>query len=248
MKKIYIFCLLVLVSPYSFAQLNMGLKINWAVNNFVFKTAEGERISRSSMYQNINPGNDFLFTLSGGAMANYKLNHRFSIQSELILNTAKTGFTETLFYTDSQGEQGATVNSFNVNMQYLEIPILAKMSFGKKVTFDVMAGGFAGYLLSAKQSTETGTLEIIGDTIPSSLASTSINYPTHNVISDYTKFNAGVLLGCSVTMRDRLVFEIRLNRGLVNINKTNDVKINTLQGQFTVGWYLFRQKAKAANQ
>jgi hypothetical protein len=231
MKKLFLLILLLLISALSYAQLSAGLKLNWNFNRLIIKTA-----SANENYSDPHIGIEKTLSLSGSAMAKYRLNHRFSMQSELVFDAFKTNFAK-IEYTNQQDET-ATYNNFNINMNYLEIPCMAKISFGNKVTFDIFSGGYVGYLLSAKQSTDDGVLSVPNQLIP-------INYPPHNVRREYTSFNAGVLAGLSVTMDNRMVFELRLNRGLVNINKNGSAKMYTLQGQFSVGWYLFRQKKKA---
>jgi hypothetical protein len=132
-------------------------------------------------------------------------------------------------------------------MNYLEIPCMGKISFGDEITFDVLAGAYVGYLLSAKQSTDNGKLNMPGDTTYKAFYGPepkTIDYPIHNVRSDYTTFNSGVLVGMSVTIHDKVTLEVRLNRGLVNINKMGSAKINTIQTQVSVGWYMFRHKKK----
>ena len=232
MKKIASTILLIVcISTVTHAQLNLGLKLNWNINKFIIHNSD----ANVEFYNNGIYGLNSL-TLSGGIMANYRLSKQFSLQSELIYNSINTGFGKAEHYTDNQGDLDIVGNDFQVQTHYLEIPLLAKISFGNKVTFDILAGAYAGYLLSAKQSTSDGRLYMPQQN--------SIDYPPHNVRSDYTSFNGGIVAGLGVTMKDRMVFEFRLNRGLVDINKSSSEKFNTLQGQFTVGYYLFRQKAK----
>lgn len=245
MKTIFLFIILYISASESFAQLKFGLKINWTANKFILKLPENQQSSSSSQ------GLKSYFGLSGGALANYKLNRSFSLQSEFIFNAFSTSFYKMEYYINYNGDRRMAGNDFNIQMQYLEIPMLGKISVGNKVTFDIVAGGFVGYRLSAKQSTQDAQLDLPQDLPYDPMMDPKqirIPYPTQNVSSDYTKFNAGVLVGCGVTMRDLLVFEIRVNRGLADIYKAEDTKIKTLQGQFTVGYYLFRQKAKTSLQ
>ncbi|WP_299247935.1 porin family protein [uncultured Cytophaga sp.] len=242
MKKIHLLFLISISSSICFGQLNVGLKLNMNVNKFAFKTnSEDEYIK--------GPLVDFgFFGISGGALANYRLNHRLSIQSELNFNAFRTTFAKMEYYTNWEGDRTAIGNGFNVNMNYLEIPLMGKVSFGNKVTFDITAGAFVGYLLSAKQSTDNGRLNLPADTIYRPWQDPEpkrITYYKQNVRSDYSSFNAGILVGLGLTMKDRVVIELRLNRGLVNINKTRSATMNTVQAQFSVGYYIFKQKRKA---
>lgn len=242
MKKLFLF-LFILSSTVCHAQLSTGLKFNWTINKLTFKS-DNENVEFIE-----GPVSDFGYLgLSGGIMTKYKLNHRISIQSELIFNPFRTSFAKMEYYTNWQDERWAVGNGFNISMNYLELPFMGKVSFGHKVTFDITAGAYVGYLLSAKQSTENGKLDLPRDTVydygdpPQSIV---IDYPTQNVRKDYTSFNAGILAGLGVTMQDKIVFEFRISRGLIDINKDSSAKTYTLQGQFSVGWYIFRQKKKA---
>lgn len=245
MKKLFVAILLTSgLSISSYAQLNVGLKLNGTLNNFFFKDADNIKFIR------YNYADSDLFGLGGGTMANYKLSRRFSIQSELIYDAVNARFAKWVYYSNWNGDRDRSGNDFSVKMRYLEIPLLGKISFGRKVTFDLFAGGFAGFLLRAKQSTSSGQLNLPEDVIyyPYTNApyhvQKSIDYAPHDARAQYTTFNAGVLAGLGMTIRDALVFELRIKRGLVNINKADDGKMHTIQGQFTVGYYIFRQKKK----
>lgn len=242
MKKIVLFIALSISVNTSFAQLSLGLKISRNASKFIFKTPDNQQISGSSQ------GFKSVYGLSGGIMANYKLTHRFSLQSEILFDALNTSYYKTEYYTNYSGDYRAATNDFSVEMQYLEMPLLGKVSFGNKATFDIFAGGFIGYKLSAKKSTQDGQLDLPIDSPYDPMMDPQqirIPYPPdQDVHSDYSNFNAGLLIGCGVTMRERVILEIRVNRGLVNINKADASKISTLQGNFTVGYYLFRQKNK----
>ncbi len=132
-------------------------------------------------------------------MANYKLSRRFSIQSELIYDALNSRYVKFIYYTGWNGDLNFVVNDFSLKMKYLEIPVLAKISFGRKATFDLFAGGFAGCLLTAKQSTYSDKLYVPEDVQSYPVQEPypkTIDYPPHSVRTDYTAFNAGILVGC----------------------------------------------------
>jgi len=191
MKKLFLFILLILLSSICHAQLSAGLKLNWNINKFIIK-----KTNVDEEFLNYNTLNNSLM-LNGGIMAKYIFQRNFSIQSELIYNFFNTGISKVKYYTDSQDETLSSGNDFNIKMQYLELPVLGRVSFGRKVKFDIFAGAYGGYLLSAKQSTSNGRLNIPQQP--------SIEYATHNVRKDYTSFNAGVLVGLGITMHDRVI-------------------------------------------
>lgn len=242
MKKTILLVLIGFISSICHAQLSAGLKLNWTVNKFRINNTDA-----NVEYYNKGIYDVSSLTLSGGLMANYKMDKHFSFQSELIYNPFNAGFGKQESYTNNEGYLDYAGNDFKVQQDYLEMPLLAKTSFGHKVTFDVLAGGYVGYLLSAKQSTFDGKLSLPSETIYNAWQGYQqkiIDYPKQNARSTYTSFNAGVLIGLGITVNDRMIFEVRLNRGLVNIKKTGSEKINTMQAQFTVGYFLFRQKKK----
>ena len=138
-----------------------------------------------------------------------------------------------------------------ISMQYLEIPLLAKFTiFGNhKVNLDITTGAFVGYRLSARQQTNDNQFHWPEDTRPigfgGEVYEKITDYPPQNVTADYTIFNAGYSFGFGLSiMQQCMFFEMRANRGLVNINATDGRRVNTLQLQYTVGYYLFRGKNK----
>lgn len=234
MKKTLLFILFSFVVTAANAQLNIGAKLNWTVNKFGFAPSDKQNIFGSTSSFSTD-----MFGLSGGLIGNYKVRPHFSVQSELIYDAMHTSYYEILSYTNSTGELDNVSNGYDVKLNYLELPIMGKYSWGNKTTVDIAAGGFVGYLLSGQKSTSSGRINLPQD---STNGNKTLDYPTHNARSEYTSFNAGILLACGVTLDDRIFLEIRLNRGLVNISKSDLTKINTLQAQLTVGWYVFRQK------
>ncbi len=248
MKKIISICFTILmlyIPATSYAQLNIGIKFNWTANKFIFKNVQQNHTYYNST--NALPTYPDGAGASAGIVANYKLNHRFSLQSELIYNSEKFDFIRGVLYTSLLGEPSGAYNFFTTHLKYLELPIMGKISFGNAVTFDILAGGFVGYLVAGKSASDYGTLHLAEDTLTDNgtyAQQKAIPYPARDAHSDFTRFNAGVLLGCGVTMRDRIVIEVRVNRGLINIQKTDSSKFNTLQSQLTVAWYIFRQKKK----
>ncbi len=243
MKKTLLFILFSIAITASHAQVNMGVKLNWTANKFVFVPSDEQNIFGSTSSFSTD-----MFGLSGGLIGNYKVRPHFSVQSELIYDATHTSYYEILSYTNSTGELDNVSNGYDVKLNYLELPIMGKYSWGNKTTVDIAAGGFVGYLLSGQKSTPYGAINLPEDTIYGYYqyhVNKTLDYPTHNARSEYTSFNAGILLACGVTIDDRIILEIRLNRGLVNISKSDLTKINTLQAQLTVGWYVFRQKKTA---
>jgi hypothetical protein len=123
------------------------------------------------------------------------------------------------------GDVYTNYTDVKIRLHYFEIPVLAKLTlFGNnKGHLDILAGAFAGYNISAKQKTRDASFQ--------------------NTSNNYTAWNAGITFGLGFSiMKQRMFFEMRFNRGLVDINKNTTA--NTIQGMYTIGYYLFRGKKK----
>lgn len=242
MKRLLLFTLYCVIPSITlYAQLNLGIKQSIITySNFTYVNPQG--FDRSDWYQG-------MYSMNGGLLANYELTRHLSIQSELIFNVLGTNFYQNDSYTESNyGFRVYTSNHFKVRNYYLDIPLIAKFSFGNKVTFDVLLGSFVGCLLSARQSTEDNQLHWAEEiSVPNSVwtQQKTTDYPPQNTYSKYSPFNAGLLMGLGTTFRNHMFLEVRITQGLVNIHKADPTKITTFQAQFSVGCYVFKQKKKS---
>jgi len=214
MKHFYLLLIFISISTTSFAQFRFGVKIAMTQNDLFFIRTQGSDKSVTPF---------LMYSMNGGVVANYKFNNVFALQSELIFNTLGKNYSQERTYTNINGDEITMDTDVKIRLHYLEIPLCAKFTlFGnQKVNLDLLAGAFAGYTLSAKQKTDDESFQ--------------------KVSGDYTTLNAGYTVGVGLSvMKQRLFFELRGNRGLVNINASDGTKINTFQMQYAVGYYLFR--------
>ena len=91
-------------------------------------------------------------------------------------------------------------------LNYLNLPVVAEYSFGKKIKFKVDAGFFAGYLLKAT------AVQKIKEPVASTHTFTLTNRKSINF-----GVSAGAGLQISLTSKIKLDLGIRDNLGLANI-------------------------------
>jgi hypothetical protein len=185
--------------------------------------------------------------LNFGVLSDFKVHKNFSLQVEL--NYAGQGGKRdglqpitNLPASLSQGLPAGTYLYANFKnkavLDYLELPIMAKLSWGKMFGYYVNAGPYLGYLLHAAEKTKgTSTIyEDPGGQVPL----TEMGYPVPaqnfdantDVTSSIKRFNVGVTGGGGVDWKldpkDKLFFDARFEYGFINIQKYSvDGKDNT---------------------
>jgi len=126
-------------------------------------------------------------------------------------------------------------------IDYLEIPILAKLDWGHTIRFFIDAGPYIGFLVRAKEVTEGSSL------LYQDKAGTALPYPAQsfdaetNIKSDINSTNIGAAGGLGVEMPygpGDLVFDAHFSYGFTNIQKDTELngKNNTGSLAFTVGY------------
>jgi hypothetical protein len=117
--------------------------------------------------------------------------------------------------------------TFHSNFDYLTIPILGRLTFGKKIEFYVNAGPYLGYLLKQKDITEA-----------------SGEYPKTEIdnTDNFEKLDFGLTtgLGMNYPLLEKLLLtvEIRNNLGLTNTSSlpvANDGSIKTNSTSLLIG-------------
>jgi hypothetical protein len=144
------------------------------------------------------------------------------------------------------------------NLNYLEVPLMGKLEFGKKLKYYVNAGPYLGFLLNAEQKT-SGTSKFFLDkngTIPLTiqgqpLPAQSMNATT-NIEDDIRSTNLGLTGGGGVAIpvwnRSALLLDARAAYGLKSIQK--DIATNGSSrtgGIFLTLGYMFSM-GKASRQ
>jgi opacity protein-like surface antigen len=114
-------------------------------------------------------------------------------------------------------------------LDYLELPVMAKYSWGKRFPLYVNAGPYAGYLLHAKEKT-SGTSAIYADSKgqePLAVQGQPIPPQSFDATTDVTssirRWNVGVTGGggiaWAITPKNRLFFDARFEYGFINIQR-----------------------------
>jgi len=141
----------------------------------------------------------------------------------------------TLLYADFDNE---TI------LDYVEVPVFARYTFGGKVRAFLQAGPYAGYLVRAKALTagrsflfldEAGTMPII---VPPATEPLEVDLGAEaNVRDSLEKFNIGVAGGAGVLVplgRGDLVFEARFQLGLTTLQKYPETDGHTETGAIVI--------------
>jgi hypothetical protein len=114
--------------------------------------------------------NKMLIGFNIGVLGNYAITDMFSVQAEVLYDTKGAKFE----YTDPTSNEEETVN-FNLN--YINIPIMAKATFGDAIKFFGEIGPTIGFLMSAKYDGETEyTSYEIDPNDPLNLIETKVKY------------------------------------------------------------------------
>jgi hypothetical protein len=128
-----------------------------------------------------------------------------------------------------EGETTTATGTSNLNLNYIEVPILLKASFGSSnIRPYVFAGPSFGFFLSGNESTNTAaTFPGAINTTTSAyqdIADSSINSPDISVV-----FGAGV--SSKLTSGQMLFLDAAYSLGLVNITKTSSGDNTTIKSR-----------------
>jgi|JI71714CRNA_FD_contig_71_2501672_length_696_multi_3_in_0_out_0_1 hypothetical protein len=209
MKK-FLTITLVLCSVIIYAQTSIGLR---AGLNFSKVNLSGDDVTAEDT--------DPLKNISGLNIAipiEFKLSNKFAIQPEV--SFSQRGFK---YKVDFLGLPLSVRTKYN----YLEVPVLAKLSLGgEKNKFNVLVGPSFGYALSGNYNDGEESLKI--------------DFKEEGV----KRFDFGAQFGLGATFGNFFV-DARYLLGLANLNdeSTLDVKVNTRGLGFNVG-YLYTLGSK----
>lgn len=138
MKKWIMFFGLALMSHLVMAQASFGPKVEYNITNATVDGVSG-----------FIPEPDFMDNYAVGVYANYDFGNGFSLQPELLFKqkgfVVREDFPVDIFDFDIPiGVEART------NIKYLEMPVLAKYTFGETVGFYLEGGPAVGYAVDAK--------------------------------------------------------------------------------------------------
>ncbi len=188
--------------------INTGVNLNTARGNVVYKPAVG-----------VLPG------IHLGAY--YKINFTNTVALKIMLAYDQMGWAYRSLYFENSNGTGIVKGDVLQKINYLNLPVVAAYSFGKKIKFTAEAGVFTGLLLNNKTITKI-TEAAAPNTPPSTTKSSSANRK---------KINYGLVAGAGMalplTSSTQLHFNCANNFGLANIYKsspgqpTTTIKTNT---------------------
>ncbi|WP_333819535.1 porin family protein [Ohtaekwangia sp.] len=171
-------------------------------------------LSLSNIHGSDASGTDSKAGLTLGAGFNLPLGKgAFSIQPEL--NYIQKGF--------KASEDGGTAK---LNLNYLELPVLVKASFGDVTKFYVNAGPSVAYGLGGKVSYEEGNMKY----------SSKVKFgdgDDDGIVYFSNQIDFGVQFGGGVLIAGKVMVDVRYGLGLTKF--TDDVKAKNGGFQFTVG-------------
>ena len=190
-----------------------------------------------------------------GIQGEWHVYHRFSLQVEL--NFAGQGGQrngmQPITNLPAQYQQAVPPGSYlyadfqnKAVLNYLELPVLARFTWGRTLQFYADAGFYAGYLLHAEEKTK-GTSEIYVDQKGDAL--TYMGYPVPaqdftantDITSSIKRFNVGVTGGVGLALpidaHNKVFFDARFEYGFINIQKySEDGSNNTGNLLLSLGW------------
>lgn len=179
-----------------------------------------------SLYGNdkVESYNDLSLGFSGGLSFQYNFSKLVALRTNI--NFDRKGLTTKNQATDENGDPIGEL-TFHSNFNYLTLPILGRLTFGKKINFYVNAGPYLGYLLSQRDITEA-----FGEYPKSEMDNTD----------NFKQLDFGITsgLGMNFPIQEKLLlsFEIRNNLGLTNISSLpvyNDGSLKTNSTNLLIG-------------
>lgn len=145
-----------------------------------------------------------VFRFSGGFSYQYRVSDLFALRTNVFYERKGNRI-----YLDDILLSGEPIELTGRNYyDYLTVPLLCRVTFGKKIKFFANAGPYAGVLVSQRIITETN----------------SKNYPgtESNDIDDFVRMDYGISSGVGMNFKlledISLGFELRNNLGLRNIS------------------------------
>jgi hypothetical protein len=186
---------------YSQKKLSFGFRISTSLG---FHTTQS-MLSSSSF----TPKSGYSF----GALAEYKIIGPLSVRAEILYSNR--GFKDKVNFTDASGN-AYYEGYIKTNMNYIDLPIMAKISFGNTVKPYFLIGGFGSIFLNGKQK---NNFTIPGST--ADISSSPYKAPSYD-------FGALGGFGLDFKISSLILFtELRYNHGLVNLDLYN-TKIRSL--------------------
>lgn len=168
----------------------------------------------------LDKNNDISFGFSSGFTFQYNFPKLISIRTNISFE--RKGLTTQGTATDEYGNQIGEI-TFHSKFDYLTIPLLVRLTFGKKINFFINAGPYIGYLIQQKN-----VIEAFGE-YPKTETDNTDNFKR-------TDFGITTGLGARFPIKSKLFLslEIRNNLGLTNISSVPVVNDGTIKTNSTI--------------
>ena len=123
----------------------------------------------------------------------------------------------TYLHTATVGDQTGAVGVNSTTCNYLDVPLMADLSIGRKVKWHLFFGGYIGFWLNGKRS---------GATIPLLNSDNDASFSEDYVFNSTrdNRFDAGVIFGTGLSIACSRVVDI--NIGFLNLYGVTDVQKN----------------------
>ncbi|MES1220120.1 MAG: porin family protein [Bacteroidota bacterium] len=195
--KNYLVILSFLCCSLSYAQLQTGFKAGMGMADLQSNSSSNNTYSSRQVFY-------------GGVFLTIHLNGFLQLQPEINYSPQGGQKTTVLLIPSEQNKNfppGTPLYArlkTTIVLNYLEFPVLAKMTFGRKFKYSVAMGPYIGILLSAKKkisgssrlyTDESGTVPLTGNGAAGSVVSFN---STTNIYTDNKTINAGVQGGMSI--------------------------------------------------
>jgi hypothetical protein len=223
-KLIFILITLSLINYIALGQekLSVGLKGGIMISKLKFNReyedfSQEQNLKLSGAYETEYKKYKIAPTL--GLNLTYNVNKIFSFESGIIYEDIRS-----IMPTDgwrSGGSIGDTIfdvshtNYSDNNLDYLTIPLLAKLSFGSNCKVGFTAGPYFSFLLKERH----GHYSITRDNVSGDISNT--------ITKDYKSFDFGLLSGlsCDIRIVENLLVSLNteFHYGLIDVHKTNDI-------------------------
>lgn len=172
-----------------------------------------------------------------GLTAAYGLNNKLSLLAELNYTT-QGGKKEGMQALSHSGQTVYADFSNKLYLNYLELPVMARMTFGSKIKYYANAGIFGGYLLSAKHKASGSSALYLDKDGKVPFATEPVSFDADNAITDnISNFNFGLVggLGAGYTFGVHGVWlDGRYAYGMPNIMKNTSVNGENSTGSIMV--------------
>ena len=187
--------------------------------------------SAPKLFKDLGLGDSFKSRVgfAGGVAFNLGVNEMFSIQPELLF--IQKGFKADLTFDDGEGQEATIPLSINVSINYIEVPVLAKVSFGSETAkFFINAGPSIGIGLGGKAKYSVPFLSFEGDTKfmdlgigpinESGFSDASPDWALNNRIDFGVQFGAGAAFQLG---SGQVVLDARYGLGLTSLYKEQTI-------------------------